>query len=67
LAKGASIPADSVILSPAEAEAMADRLFELRCAAEDVVTALNEGATYDEVSGMCQALLVLSREAERLR
>src|SRR5437870_3103375 len=38
------LPEDAVLLSAAELADLQDRLFQLRCAAEDVVTAANDGA-----------------------
>ena len=42
--KGASLPADAVVLSADEAADLSDRVYQVRCAAEDVATALDEGA-----------------------
>ncbi|MFW0785747.1 hypothetical protein AAFP35_14625 [Gordonia sp. CPCC 206044] len=67
LTQGTSIPADAVILSAAEAEDFGDRMFALRCAAEDLVTAVTERADHDTLSSLGGELLVLAREAERLR
>ena len=65
--RGTSIPADSVVLSAQEAADLADRSFAARCAAEDVATALREGADRDELLSLCTRLVTLAREAERLR
>lgn len=65
--KGTGIPTDSVVLSAQEASDMADRWFAARCAAEDVVTALDEGADKAELLGLSATLIVLTRDAERLR
>ena len=65
--KGSGIPVDSVVLSAAEAEAMADRWFAARCAAEDVSTAIDECADTAELARLSKALVELAREAERLR
>ncbi|GGF42737.1 hypothetical protein [Williamsia phyllosphaerae] len=64
---GTSVPADAVILSTAEAEQLVDRLFELRCAAEDVATAVAEKASHDELTGLCRRLLEQAADADRLR
>ncbi len=64
---GSTVPVDSVILSTNEAELLVDRLFALRCAAEDVATAVAEKASHDELTGMCRSLLELACDAERLR
>lgn len=65
--KGTVIPADAVVLSAAEATDLADRQFAARCAAEDVATAVREGADAAELAGLCDELLQLVRDAERLR
>lgn len=67
LTDGTSIPADAVILSAGEAAAFADRLFALRCAAEDLVTAVSERADTSTLATLGDDLLTLAREAERLR
>ncbi len=56
-----------MILTPAEAADLADRLFQLRCAAEDVATAVEERAPVTQLSGLVDAMLGAAREAERLR
>ncbi|MFC9517048.1 hypothetical protein ACFTSD_15055 [Nocardiaceae bacterium NPDC056970] len=65
--KGTSIPADAVVLSVDEASALSDRLFELRCAAEDVATAVAEGAEGRELSTLTDRLVAMARDAERFR
>ncbi|MFF0544015.1 hypothetical protein ACWEVD_15995 [Nocardia thailandica] len=65
--KGTGIPEDSVVLSAQEVADLADRWFAARCAAEDVATAIAEGAEHDELAGLGRTLLELTREAERLR
>lgn len=65
--KETSIPEDSIILTADEASAAADRAFEVRCAAEDVSTAVSEGADTAELHRMCVDLLIKARDAERLR
>ena len=44
MVKGSSVPPDSVVLSADEAAELADRVYQVRCAAEDVATAVDEGA-----------------------
>lgn len=61
------MPADSTILTSEEVRALADRAFLVRCAAEDIETAVGEGATAEELSQLTADLVVLAREAERLR
>ena len=68
LGRGTSIPADAMILSAAEVEAFGDRMFpELRCAAEDLATAIAEDVSRAQLRDMAGALLDVARDAERLR
>lgn len=67
LLEGTSIPDDAVILSSAEAADFGDRMFALRCAAEDLGTAVAERADHDVLAGLTDTLLELAREAEKLR
>lgn len=55
------------MLSAAEASAVVDRAFEVRCAAEDIATAIAEGASGGELRELVDSLVSLAREAERLR
>lgn len=64
---GTAVPTDAVVLTAEEATALADRAFLLRCAAEDVATAVSDGASTDKLVPLCDQLLELAREAERLR
>ncbi|QDQ97352.1 hypothetical protein [Tomitella fengzijianii] len=64
---GTAVPEDAVILSAADAGAVADRAFQLRCACEDVATAVDEGAPHEELARMCAELVALARHSERLR
>ena len=64
---GTSIPEDSVVLSPTEVADFGDRMFELRCAAEDLATAVAEKAGHDTLTELTESLLALARDAERLR
>ncbi len=65
--KGTRIPADSVVLSAQEAADLADRWFAARCAAEDVATAVAEGAADAQLAALCAQLVAQVRDAERLR
>lgn len=56
-----------MVLSAAEALDLADRSFAARCAAEDVATAIREGAEADELAQLCDEMVSLARDAERLR
>ena len=64
---GTAIPANAVIMTPDRAEELKDSLFELRCAAEDIATAVGEGETPQEVSELCRELVELARKIEKLR
>lgn len=65
--KGTSVPNDAVVLTAEEASAVADRAFEVRCAAEDVETAVAEGAGAEELGRLCADLVFKARDAERFR
>lgn len=67
LTRGTGLPEDAVVLSAEEAVALADRAFEVRCAAEDVATAVAEGAGTDELTELCAELVRVARAAERIR
>ncbi|WP_288831766.1 hypothetical protein [uncultured Corynebacterium sp.] len=64
---GTPIPEHAVILHPDRADEMRDRLFELRCAAEDVATAHEEGADPEEIRHLCDELVTIARKLEKLR
>ncbi len=55
------------MLSAQEAADLADRWFAARCAAEDIATAIVEGADTAELASLSATLVTLAREAERLR
>ena len=57
---GTQIPAEAIILRP-------ESLFELRCAAEDVKTAVNEGATSAEITQLCNEFVALAHKTEKFR
>jgi hypothetical protein len=61
------LPEDAVILSASELADLQDRLFQLRCAAEDVVTAVDDGATTTELRKLAQELHHTAQDLERLR
>ncbi|MCH5642770.1 MULTISPECIES: hypothetical protein [unclassified Gordonia (in: high G+C Gram-positive bacteria)] len=67
LVEGTAIPADAIILSAAEGAELGDRLFALRCAAEDLGTALAERADHATLAELAAEVLNLAREAEKLR
>lgn len=49
------------------AESIRDRLFELRCAAEDVATAAKEGADAEEIESLCTELVTMAKKLEQIR
>ncbi|PRQ12046.1 hypothetical protein C1Y63_02935 [Corynebacterium sp. 13CS0277] len=65
--KGTPIPQNAVILTPERAEQLTDRLFELRCAAEDIATAVSEGEDREDISLLCGELVELAKQIEQLR
>ena len=65
--KGTSVPPESVVLSAAEAAELSDRVYQVRCAAEDVATAIDEGADRAELRELCDALMQVARAADGWR
>jgi hypothetical protein len=61
------LPDDAVVLSAAELADLQDRLFQLRCAAEDVMTAVDDGADPVELRKLADELQHSARDLERLR
>lgn len=61
------LPEDAVVLSAAELADLQDRLFQLRCAAEDVSTAADDGADHDELRKLASQVVDVATELERLR
>ncbi|BAC18414.1 hypothetical protein [Corynebacterium efficiens] len=64
---GTTIPVNAVIMTPERADELRDSLFELRCAAEDIATAVDEGENAREVTALCTELVELARRIEKLR
>lgn len=67
LVAGSSIPANAVVLSAGEADDLIERLFRLRCAAEDIATAVDENARRSELATLGAELVEMAKEAERWR
>ncbi|STZ81602.1 Uncharacterised protein [Mycolicibacterium aichiense] len=67
LVKGSAIPEDAVVLSADEAAELSDRVFQVRCAAEDVATAVDEGAATAELRELCDALVRAAKAADGWR
>ncbi len=61
------LPEDAVVLSAAELADLQDRLFQLRCAAEDVVTAADDGAAVAELKNLAAQVAENAHGLERLR
>jgi hypothetical protein len=58
---------DAVVLSADEAADLSDRVYQVRCAAEDIATALDEGAGASELRELCDHLLRTARTADGWR
>jgi len=67
LVKGTAVPADAVVLSVEEAAELSDRVYQVRCAAEDVATAVEEGAPAAELKKLCNELMRAARAADGWR
>ena len=67
LVKGTTVPSDAVVLSADEASELSDRVSQVRCAAEDVATAVDEGADGAELRELCDALISAARAADGWR
>ena len=58
---------DSVVLTSDEAAELSDRVYQVRCAAEDVATAVEEGAEGPELRELCDALMRAAKAADGWR
>lgn len=67
MVKGTSLAPDSVVLSADEASQLSDRVYQVRCAAEDLATAVDEGAGPDELRQLCDALMQAAKAADGWR
>jgi hypothetical protein len=67
MVKGSSLAPDSVVLTADEAAQLSDRVYQVRCAAEDVATALNEGADGSELRQLCDTLMRAAKAADGWR
>ena len=65
--KGTSLSPDSVVLSAEEAGELSDRVYQVRCAAEDLATAVDEGAERTELRELCDALMRAAKAADGWR
>ena len=53
MVKGTSLAPDSVVLTADEAAELSDRVYQVRCAAEDVAIAVEEGAESGQNCASC--------------
>lgn len=67
LLAGTEVDVESVILSKQRVAEIRDQLYALRCAAEDVRTAACEGAGPEELRPLCDELVDLAAQLEKLR
>ena len=67
MVKGTSLAPDSVVLTADEASELSDRVYQVRCAAEDVAIAIEEGAKSAELRELCDALMRAARAADGWR
>ena len=67
MVKGTSLAPDSVVLTADEAAQLSDRVYQVRCAAEDVATAVEEGADGAELRDLCSALVSAAKAADGWR
>ena len=67
MVRGTSVSPDSVVLTADEACQLSDRVYQVRCAAEDVVTAVDEGVEPTELRELCDALMRAAKAADRWR
>ena len=67
MVRGTSVAPDSVVLSAEEASQLSDRVYQVRCAAEDVATAIDEGAGRTELRELCDALMRAAKAADGWR
>jgi hypothetical protein len=65
--KTSALAPDAVVLSAEEATALSDRVYQVRCAAEDIATALAEDAPREDLRQLCDALLQAVESADRWR
>ena len=56
-----------MVLTADEAAQLSDRVYQVRCAAEDVATAIEEGATNSELGALCDELLRAAKAADGWR
>ena len=62
----AGLPADAVVVARRDLDDLQDRLYLLRCAIEDVSTALAERATRGELEGVARHVVSAAGDLDRL-
>jgi hypothetical protein len=67
MVRGTSVAPDAVVLTADEASELSDRVYQVRCAAEDVATAIEEGADGSELRALCDALMKAAKAADGWR
>ncbi|MCW2564320.1 MAG: hypothetical protein QOD59_4490 [Mycobacterium sp.] len=67
MVRGTSLAPDAVVLTADEASELSDRVYQVRCAAEDVATAIEEGAEGSELRELCDALMKAAKAADGWR
>ncbi|MGA5466483.1 hypothetical protein [Mycobacterium sp. NPDC050041] len=67
MVKGTALAPDAVVLTADEAAQLSDRVYQVRCAAEDVATAVDEGAAADELRQLCDELVRAAKAADGWR
>jgi hypothetical protein len=67
MVRGTSVAPDSIVLTADEASELSDRVYQVRCAAEDVATAIEEGAEGSELRALCDALMKAAKAADGWR
>jgi len=67
MVKGTSVAPDAVVLTAEEASELSDRVYQVRCAAEDVAIAIEEGAEGPELRELCDALMQAAKAADGWR
>jgi hypothetical protein len=67
MVRGTTLAPDAVVLTAEEASELSDRVYQVRCAAEDVATAIEEGAESTELKELCDALMRAAKAADGWR
>jgi hypothetical protein len=67
MVRGTSVAPDAVVLTADEASELSDRVYQVRCAAEDVATAIDEGVEQAELRTLCDALMKAAKAADGWR